>query len=223
MRFQLREGFYHCFAGQYAIFLDLPANRYFALPSTSTQAFRQLVDRNGEAFAGAEEALSSLIKHGILLEAKASDRSFAKLGIERASRDMSRHNSKSSPFWRFVVALYSELLTSVRLHLFPLSPMLKSAAACQRRKANRYNDSLDIERWVSAFDRTAIILGRTNRCLVRSLAMFRVLRVYGAAPTLVIGVRSDPFSAHAWVQHDDTVLNDDLEQINNYSPILVLR
>jgi hypothetical protein len=53
--------------------------------------------------------------------------------------------------------------------------------------------------------------------------MFSVLRAHGVSAALVIGVRSDPFSAHAWVQHHDVVLNDCLEQTNNYSPILVLR
>lgn len=84
-------------------------------------------------------------------------------------------------------------------------------------------EEVQIARWVSAFDQTALILGRTDRCLVRSLAMFSILRGHGVSAALVIGVRSDPFSAHAWVQHDDIVLNDSVDQINNYAPILVLR
>ncbi|AHE53694.1 hypothetical protein NX02_09870 [Sphingomonas sanxanigenens DSM 19645 = NX02] len=35
-------------------------------------------------------------------------------------------------------------------------------------------------------------------------------------------MRSDPFAAHAWVQKGDVVLNDTAEQVNLYTPILVL-
>jgi hypothetical protein len=84
-------------------------------------------------------------------------------------------------------------------------------------------DQNEIDLWMSAFDRTALLLGRANRCLARSVAMFSVLRARDVAADLVIGVRGDPFSAHAWVQYQNMVLNDTVEQIRNYSPILVLR
>ncbi|WP_375713750.1 lasso peptide biosynthesis B2 protein [Sphingobium sp. BS19] len=64
--------------------------------------------------------------------------------------------------------------------------------------------------------------GRTNRCLARSLAMFSLCRAHGIPVQFVIGVRSDPFAAHAWVQIDTAVLNDSTEQVNLYTPILVL-
>ncbi|MHA6766124.1 lasso peptide biosynthesis B2 protein [Sphingobium ummariense] len=224
MRYQLREGLYHCIAGQDVIFLDLPKNRYFALPSTCTQAFRQLLDRNGEAFTGAEGALSSLIKAGYLLEAMTSDCTFNNSGLELASSDTSMRNHGSFRFWQFLVALYWELHTSLQLRVFPLSSVLKRSGMSRGVKGiDEEAAQLEIDRWASAFDQTALILGRTDRCLVRSLAMFTVLRTHGVTAVLVIGARSDPFSAHAWVQHDGIVLNDSLDQINNYSPILALQ
>ncbi|MGK2910421.1 MULTISPECIES: lasso peptide biosynthesis B2 protein [unclassified Sphingobium] len=224
MRYQLREGLFHCIAGQSVIFLDLPKNRYFALPAPSTQAFRHLVARNGEKFVGAEEALSSLIEAGYLIEDPVSGGNFNNPAIEIASDAILESNQRKFAVWEFLVALYWELLTSLKLRLFPLSSILERIGISRGAQGSGEEmGEVQIARWVSAFDQTALILGRTDRCLVRSLAMFSILRGHGVSAALVIGVRSDPFSAHAWVQHDDIVLNDSVDQINNYAPILVLR
>ncbi|WP_083224804.1 lasso peptide biosynthesis B2 protein [Sphingomonas panacis] len=224
MRYRLKEGLYHCIAGRNVIFLDLSRNRYFALPSTSTVTFRQLVARNGETVAGAEAALSSLIDAGYLLEAADSDLSFKVLEIEAPAGDAYSRNEVPHRLWPLLVAVYSELRTSLRIRLFPLHSVF-ARSAISRRVIGRdeHERKTEVDLWVSAFERAALILGRSNRCLTRSLAMFSVLRARGVTANLVIGVRSEPFSAHAWVQYEGTVLNDTFGQINNYSPILVLR
>jgi hypothetical protein len=45
-------------------------------------------------------------------------------------------------------------------------------------------------------------LPRDPRCLQRSLVLSELLARRGISATLVIGVRPDPFAAHAWVEHD---------------------
>jgi hypothetical protein len=45
------------------------------------------------------------------------------------------------------------------------------------------------------------ILPRDPRCLTTSLVLTSVLARRGIPATLVIGVRPDPFAAHAWVEH----------------------
>jgi len=47
-----------------------------------------------------------------------------------------------------------------------------------------------------------------NDCLLRSLALFRFLRLQGLAPQHFIGVRRIPFGAHAWVECEGQVLLD---------------
>lgn len=224
MRYRLKEGLYHCIAGQNVVFLDLPKSRYFALSSVGTQTFRKLKGRNGETFAGVEEALSSLINAGYLLEATDYEPGFNNLGIEAPSGDVSRRTKGSFKLWPLLVALYSDLLASLRIRLSPLNSVLARSSKLARAKASEAQAiQHEIELWVSAFDRASLVLGRTNRCLARSLAMFSVLNARGVRAALVFGVRTEPFSAHAWVQYQDIVLNDTYEQINNYSPILVLQ
>jgi len=38
----------------------------------------------------------------------------------------------------------------------------------------------------------------------------------------VIGIRPDPFLAHCWVQHKGLVLNDDIDNVRTFTPILVI-
>jgi hypothetical protein len=53
-----------------------------------------------------------------------------------------------------------------------------------------------------AVARTLSPLPTDSRCLARSLVLTRLLARRGIDSTLVIGVRSVPFGAHAWVERD---------------------
>ncbi|MCU4930820.1 lasso peptide biosynthesis B2 protein [Bacillus thuringiensis] len=46
------------------------------------------------------------------------------------------------------------------------------------------------------------------QCLHRSLIGFKLLRQQGLSVQLVVGVKKFPFSSHAWVECDGTVIND---------------
>jgi hypothetical protein len=65
--------------------------------------------------------------------------------------------------------------------------------------------------------------GTAGRCLPRALAFLRAGHRRGLRPMLVLGIRLDPFRAHAWVQSGCKVLVGDYEEARAYSPILVLR
>lgn len=59
-------------------------------------------------------------------------------------------------------------------------------------------------------------------CLQDSLALLDVLARRGLYPELVIGVTAAPFLAHAWVQTGGLILNDALDEVRAYQPILVV-
>ena len=58
-------------------------------------------------------------------------------------------------------------------------------------------------------------------CLKRSYMMLRYLRLCGHDADWVIGVRTWPFVAHCWLQVGDQVLDEDVERLAAYQPILV--
>jgi hypothetical protein len=63
---------------------------------------------------------------------------------------------------------------------------------------------------------------RAYLCLFDSLALLEFLASYRAFPRIVFGVVADPFQAHCWLQEGDVVVNDNLERVRRYTPILCL-
>lgn len=57
-------------------------------------------------------------------------------------------------------------------------------------------------------------------CLVRSIALWWLLRRRGIPVEIRIGVRrrGERFEAHAWVEHFDCVLNDDADVADRFAP-----
>ena len=223
MRYTLREGLYHCLAGPNVIFLDVSRNRYFALPAPCEEAFRRLVAQQGESFPEVSDGLSTLIAAGHLVEKPSPGRCFHDIKIGPPRADFAGRRKPAFHFFDVLLAMYWEAITSFRLRILPLSAVLDQANRSGRGKApsqDRIEGLILSMLW--AFDCTAFAFGRANRCLARSLAMFSLCRSKGLEVQLVIGVRSPPFAAHAWVQYDDTVLNDTLEQTQYYSPIMVV-
>jgi hypothetical protein len=67
----------------------------------------------------------------------------------------------------------------------------------------------DTARICEAVDTAAAFYFKRAWCLQRSAAQACLLRTRGLPARLVIGVHRVPFLAHAWVELDGRVVNDD--------------
>ena len=74
----------------------------------------------------------------------------------------------------------------------------------------------------SAFAATALWYNRTARCLSVSVATMHWLIARGCAATLVMGVKLHPFQAHCWVQVEGNLVNDDVDSVRPFVPIVVV-
>jgi hypothetical protein len=102
-----------------------------------------------------------------------------------------------------------------------LSWIRRQQAAFRRNEAppNRHMDS-DL---LASFFRMRIWFYTAYRyCLFDSLVLSVFLTRRRVPCTLVIGVSTKPFTAHAWVQIGDCVLNDEIEHVQTYTPILAV-
>ena len=61
-----------------------------------------------------------------------------------------------------------------------------------------------------------------RRCLPRALLTRAYLRRRGIRLDLVLGVRTHPFDAHCWLQLGDLLVDDRLDHVRAYSPVVVL-
>ena len=78
----------------------------------------------------------------------------------------------------------------------------------------------EVLRAARAFWRLQPWLPVEGECLVRSALLVRALHRQGLEAEWVFGVRLFPFMAHCWVQTGDTCLNDDVERLSAYQPLL---
>jgi hypothetical protein len=81
-------------------------------------------------------------------------------------------------------------------------------------------DTGAVARAAGAFWQLAPWLPVEGECLVRSSMLMRFLRRRGLSADWVFGVRLYPFMAHCWVQIDDLCLNDDVERLAAYTPLV---
>jgi hypothetical protein len=72
-----------------------------------------------------------------------------------------------------------------------------------------------IERICSTVDLAIVCYWKKVRCLQRSAATVCLLKRYGLAAELVIGAQQVPLKAHAWVEVEGRVVNDqaDLREV----------
>lgn len=61
-----------------------------------------------------------------------------------------------------------------------------------------------------------------QRCLFQSLTLLYFLGRFGWQPRWVFGVRQAPFGAHCWLQDGEAVLNDTLDRVALFTPIMVV-
>ena len=61
----------------------------------------------------------------------------------------------------------------------------------------------------------------SGKCLLRSFLLLRLLHRHGHDAMWVFGVTTWPFAAHCWLQVEDLVLDDELDRVAAYTPIMV--
>jgi hypothetical protein len=61
-----------------------------------------------------------------------------------------------------------------------------------------------------------------DACLFEALAMLQFLAGSRIYPSWVFGVQVAPFCAHCWVQLGDLVIDDTVEHVRGYTPIMVV-
>lgn len=218
----LRPDVSFCDAGGRHIFLDLAADRYFYLSSDTEAAFARLVA--GRPLNDiARRTLGSLLSQGLLTVVDGDVRPIACRHPPRPPRSL-LDKEMAVPALRQARAAAFLLVARAQLHFRPL---LRLTSRLQRKKARmpeaRKNGcEAQLTEIAADFQAAGLIVGSLDQCLAVSLAVSDRALTLGIAADLVLGVRLRPFQAHAWVQTDDIVVNDTVDHIAQFTPILVI-
>lgn len=219
MPLRLRNNVHHCICGGRTILLDVDADRYFCLPRASDEVFQRFLRADVEG-----TDLGALTGPGLLVECETSDRSNCVDPPATPRTELAPEPGSGSGLATIAQTMLARLASAHALRRNGFGRLCRDIAA--KRAMSGFDASsvlgpaaLEI---ADAFARTDLIFGRTDRCLSRSMAFVAVCNWRRLYPSLVIGVRTNPFTAHSWVQHGDRVLNDTVDNVRIFSPILVL-
>lgn len=202
-----------CSIGESVIFLDARSDRYWMLPVAMSQALARLCA--GEELAGDEAApLLELVRVGLLDSIKGEPLVPCQLPRARTSR---LEVVDTTPGSSTMIAGLCFAASAWRIRRRGLGCEL---AGLQRRRERRCGTARDVDRHAGAFARLRLLVSPTGHCLPLSLALAR--RCASADARLVFGVQLAPFAAHAWVQRDTEVLNDESHVVHAFTPILVI-
>lgn len=215
MPYRLRSGLSFCEVDGTVILLDVPADRYFALSPPSSAAFLAYV-RHPREKPG--PALEQMIEHGVL-EPNDTKIGIAACSAKTAAGTMLTGSSPKAPVVDIVEALGRRLIAEAALKSVGFA---RQVEAVRRRDLPGSADAAIAARASEAFAAAALWRARTRRCLSISFATLSWLAHRGCSAELIFGVRLHPFQAHCWVQHEGRLINDPVDAVRSFTPILAL-
>jgi hypothetical protein len=59
-----------------------------------------------------------------------------------------------------------------------------------------------------------------GHCIIHALALVNFMATYGEFPSWVLGVRTEPWGAHSWVQHENFLFDTNPAKVCPYDPLL---
>jgi hypothetical protein len=211
MHHAIRPGLHYARAGGRTLFLDLRQNRYFAITPAAEPDIARL--ENGDALAPD----SPLISAGLVIPSNTPFMPPTRPAVPQASL----LDTCLRPGPALVLSLVGKFAWArSSLALMPRSVLPREANG----HLDRYSpdDETELRRIAGAYRTASHVVGAHDQCLAWSLALTRLCRRRGHAAHCLLGVASRPFSAHAWVQSGDHLLNDRYDFVRNFTPILVL-
>jgi hypothetical protein len=121
----------------------------------------------------------------------------------------------------FIVALLRVLVMRRKDRLEPITNWIR-----RRQNIVKGRAPPDMERityLLSSFERLRIWFYTANKyCLLDSLVLSVFLSLAREPCSFVIAVSTKPFLAHSWVQVDRAVLNDTVEHVQTFHPLMVI-
>ena len=234
--YELAPDVYACATGRRYIFLDLKCDRYIAVPATQIHRcvpkiiglhpghhandFPSVNDESSTDVA--EELLQAgLLRHAAQLEGPqpplpaAATRELEYSHRAQTDRRTQRHSLR---------AVWAMLRADIALRTIPLWRIAGRVRATKARPAPDLSDPppWEVESITSSLLHIRPWYPRNYLCLYDSLALMLLLGSFRIRADWLFGVREDPFIAHCWVQHKSTVLNDHLDRIRSFVPIMVI-
>ena len=222
-----------CLSGGSLVLLDLKRDRYLALDATRAGSLdgivagwpiRALPTPPPAGTAG--RIIQSMLKRGLLTSERVQGKEpvapVVSMPVDSVLDGASGEDVsvRLGDVLRFVRAV---MLASWHLR-FRSMEWIVADVARRRAKASCRTGGTEraIQQPARVFDRLrSFTYDVREACLFDSLALLYFMLDEGLQPQWIVGVRSSPeFLAHSWIQHGGTVLNDSVDRVAVYTPIM---
>ena len=234
--YRLSKHAYVCLADDRLVFSDIRDDMYRCLDKKNTQAaLRLFPDFQGldkppiseTPATTAEETelvVRELSENGLLAEGGAAGKTFAPVRVSVPTSSILSDNPAPIPrphVGHWASFLQASLKASGKLRLQSLRRTIQSVENRKRRRSDASSQDSDVLReLVAIFHHLRPYYVRRYLCRFDSLALVEFLAHYDQFPQWVFGVRSEPFGAHCWVQHEDCLLNESIDYVSHFTPIM---
>ncbi|HEY0630353.1 MAG TPA: lasso peptide biosynthesis B2 protein [Sphingomicrobium sp.] len=196
------------------VFLDVRDDSYFLLEPPHEQQFLELVAKPAGVMNAGHSLRAALgLPEGSKLPRLAQCPA-ATRGIYDGSERLPRTRILDViSLWRTLVRVRRALKT------LALETILSDVTTDGTDRADA-SESVAERATCFAAARKAIAIA--PNCLLDSLALLEWLGPSRGAASLVFAVKLDPFAAHCWIQSNDLLLNDRLDEIARFHPVRVV-
>ena len=211
------------------VFLDLQRNRYQAISAHHEIALQAIQERPLEECPDEAHALARTLERAGLVESTsasvsvshaASRACIARISANEVIEAQTRPPTHGLAFMRsYMWAKHS----IKRATLFTVVEQLTYERSSSAEARSRADDACAASLHALGFHRLRpFAFTAREHCLLHALALVRYLSFHGIDATWFIGVNTQPWRAHSWVQYEDIVLDATPEQVLEYTPILVV-
>jgi hypothetical protein len=236
--YYLSKHAFFCLADDHYVFLDLRSDEYLCLARTHTDAMTGPLNRHhtvgdcsadvqlheaGESDPGA--VIQALLKKGLLVEDEGDGKLLAPSNVDAPAVSLLEGSERPRPtigpahVWNF---FFAAAAASKDLRWGSIERTVRSVG--DRKSAHRMAatavDTSVVSDLFRIFQTLRPYYPRPYLCLFDSLALLYFLARYRVFPQWVYGVKLEPFSAHCWIQVGDRVVNDIIDNVRGYTPIM---
>lgn len=194
------------------VLIDVAADAYFCLADGA--ALMTLGD-HGEVDVAVDETSTDLLAAGLLSLAPGRPR--AGLPPRPTASVRGARPARAPSLARIAMAMRATFSARRRVSRGGFGELLETARGDVSAPSSATPDLIEA---VAQFERLRPWLPVEGECLLRSYHLRAFLRACGLDASWVFGVRTWPFAAHCWLQVGETVLDEDLERLVAYTPIM---
>lgn len=238
---RLADDVFVCLSDGRFVFMDLRRNQYLCLNRGHSRAAADLFGRlhglhgNPPGYPGntgdtdrcaADAVFAALSNKGLLGNGAPAGNDALLLRLPTVSRSLLPVEKTSGSALRpaHLAAFFrASLAASGKLRWQSMRRCVRKVGARKQKRGGRQAaDGGTVRELATIFHRLRPLYGRKHLCLFDSLALLEFLARFDRFPHWVFAVRTAPFAAHCWVQESDCVLNDTVENVRAYTPIMAV-